>query len=480
MASNGHKQKTVTSLKWNVLSQLLSSGTTILVTLILMKILGPEAFGLVGMVTVISGMLMVFKNLGLTTSLIQKKDINEVDKDTVFWISVALGISLALLLIAGSNPIAKFYNEPELKSITVAISSVFFFDALGSVHLALLQKNLFFKKIFFINTISVMVGGGVAIYMAFNGYGVWAIVVKQISTSVIVFILLWILTNWNPSFNFSRSTLNKHLSFSLPLLGNQIVNYWIRNADNFLIGKFIGTQALGNYSRAYSLMLVPVSQISGSISRVMFPSFSLIQDEKEKTKLVFLKMTKIIALITFPLMMFLHVAAEPIVLILIGEKWVGSIQVIKTLAFLGAIQSIGTLVGNIFLSQGATKIMFKVVVYSGLVLVTSIIVGLPFGINGVALCYLLGSLVVFLPQIYIMGKLINLSLKQYWYNIQFVLLTNIIFISMLLFIQFFILRGMTSFINLLILMILAIISYPLLLWVFHKKEIEEVKLIIKG
>lgn len=413
-----HKQKTVSALKWNMLNQVITQIVTFGIGILLMRLLKPTEFGLLGMVAVFSGFMNVFNNFGLGTALIQKKEIDEKDKSTIFYVNVAIGIFLTLILFFGSNFIASFYNTPKLERIAKYISVIFTIQALGMIHLTLLRKELDYKKIFIIKTITVIIGGSFALYFALNNYGVWTLVYQQIITGLLGTILVWLLVSWRPRFVFSIEHLKGHLKFSLPLLGTNTFNYWTRNADNLLIGKFLGSQSLGLYSRAYNLMMLPITQVSRVISTVMMPSLSLIQDDKKRIKTIYLKISRVIAFVTFPMMGILFATAKPLVTFAFGENWMGIVFLLKVFSFIGALQSIITLSGNIFISQGKTKLQFQLKIFTSIVVITAFLISVQFGINAVAIAYLGSFLINLFPNLFFMGKLIDLNINDIFKNLK--------------------------------------------------------------
>ena len=427
MNPSEHKAKTVSGLKWNAINQFLSQVITFGVGILLMRLLTPNDFGLIAMVTVFSGFVAIFKDFGLTQSLIQKKVIDVTDKSTIFFSNIILGLLLTLLLFLSANFIALFYDATELNGITKAIAIVFTINALGMVHLAILRRQLEFKKLFFINFFTVIFGGICAIYLALSDYGVWTLVYQQIITSLSRTLLAWVINKWRPSFIFSFQVLRGHLKFGLPLFANNSFNYWSRNADNLLIGKFLNSQALGLYSRAYNLMMLPITQVSRVVSGVMMPSLSIIQSDKERVKLIYLKMTRIIGFITFPLMGILFITAFPAVSLLFGEKWIERTPLLKFFAVIGAMQSLGSLSGTIYLSQGKTMLQFKVNLFVSFVNIIAFIIGVQISVLAVAQAYLIANLINVVPSYYFMGKIIDLSLKEILDNIK-----SHIFISILM------------------------------------------------
>lgn len=417
MDYNAHKSDTISGIKWNILSQLLNQGVTFVVAIILMRLVKPKEFGLLGMVTVFSGFLSVFKDFGLGSSLVHKREIDELDKHTLFWAILLFGSLLTGLFALLGKPLAAFYGEPRLVGITTALSFVFVVESTGSLQLSLLQKGLHFKKIFSASISGVVASGIIATYMAYSGFGVWALVVQQLVNVTVVSVVLWIASDYFPAARFSMERLRGHLDYSLSLVGNNSLNYWARNADNFLIGKFLGAEPLGFYSRAYSIMMIPVGRISGTIGSVMFPSFSIIQNETERIKYIYLKMSRVIAFVTFPLMGTLIVIADPFVRVVLGPKWLPMVPVLRVLAIIGSIQSIGTLVGTIFLSQGATKLAFKLTAFASATYIAAFIIGSRFSIVAVALAYLIAVLVMLYPQFHLAGRLIGCSAKEMLLNV---------------------------------------------------------------
>lgn len=382
-----------------------------------MRFIDPVEFGLLGMVVVFSGFLNVLSNFGLGSSLIQKQETTAVDNDTIFWSTLGLSVFLALLLAAAAPWIAAFYEEPRLQLITVTISSLFLIQGLGATHTTLAKKQLDFRSIFYSNVGGVLVGGGLAVYLAFQGFGVWALVVQQLVTKTMQVLVIWIVIRYRPRAYWSKSILRDHLRFSLPLVGRNSLNYWSRNADNFFIGKFLGAGQLGLYTRAYSLMMMPVSKISGVISSVLFPSLSLIQDDEERIVSIFLKVTRIIAFITFPLMASLYLGAESFIQLVLGERWLDMKVVLQILCSVGALQSVATLNGNIFLVKDKTLIAFYLNIFNSIVYLIGFYIGSQHSIERLSMIYLFSNCLLLAVGWRVMTTILSVSLGQLFKNI---------------------------------------------------------------
>ena len=417
MERSKHREKTISGLNWSIIDKVFTQGVFIIITIILSRILSPKEFGLITMVMVIIRYAEVFQEFGMGSAIVQKKQISSSDLNTAFWINLFFGLLLTIIILVSAPLVVKYYDQPILYWITIAASFNFFLKSFNIVQSALLRKALNFKKLFHIHFWSILIAGVFAIYFAMKGYGVWSLVIQSILVALITTILLWYQTQWKPKFEFSKESLKFLFEFSLPLLGTKSIHYWVRNLDKILIGKHMGSTQLGFYEKAYSLMLLPLNSITSVIGRVMFPSLSLIQDDKERVKSIFQKMTKTIGYVTFPMMLGLYVLAEPFIISVLGEQWRGSISILKILCFVGAIQSITALFSNLYLSQGATTKQFKVGIFLRLNTIIAIIIGLRFGIEGVAYGYLVSVLINLFPNLKVAGGLVNLKIMEYLKNI---------------------------------------------------------------
>lgn len=409
---------TLSSLSWSGFSQIIRQILRFSISVVLARILTPQEFGLIGMIVVFTGFADLFNDMGLTAALVQKIDLEERHLNCVFWVNIATGILLTAIVAAAAPLIASFYNKPVLRLITIVIAFNFSIGSLKMVQSALFHKKMQFKRLAHIEIVSVFISGIATISLALAGFGVWSLVFQSLLMTLISVCMMWYLSDWRPSFSWNPVALKELLSFSLNLLGFRFFNYWIRNFDNLLIGKFVGSLALGIYSRAYGLMLLPVSQISNVVTRVMFPVLSKIQNDTERVKRIYLRSTRIIALVTFPLMVGLFVVARPFILTVYGDKWVEVIPILQIFCFTGMIQSIGTTVGWIYTSQGRTDIMLKWGLCAGIVTVIAFIIGLRWGIIGVALAYVLSNyIILWYPSWAISGRLINLRFTEMLKNL---------------------------------------------------------------
>ena len=384
----------------------------------LARLLSPREFGLLGMIIVLTGFANLFVELGFGTALVQNQNIQKRHLDSIFWLNTAGGLLLSSAFIVFSSTIATFYSEPVLRLPILLMSVNFLLNSLNIVQRNLMMKAMDFKRIFIVDTSAAALSGLTAIAAAASGMGLWSLVIQQILLALSSTVLCWGLSSWRPSLSFDPKALKDLSGFSANLLGFSIFDYLMNNVDKLLIGRFIGSGPLGIYTRAYQLMMLPVNQVSSVVTRVMFPALSVIQDDKEKVKQIYLRATRMIALVTFPAMVALLVLARPFVLAVLGEKWSGVVMILELFCLTGLGHSIGTTTGWIYYSQGRTDIMFKWGVFAGTVRLIAMILGLRWGIMGVAFSHVISTYVILTyPGWRLAGSLINMRFTEMTFNL---------------------------------------------------------------
>lgn len=380
------------------------------VSILLMRLLGPKAFGLIGMVLVFTGFAAVISQAGFGSALVQRLTLREAHRSSVFWLMVAMGVAFSVVFAVISPVLASFYGDPHLAPLTFVLGLVFIFQAPGVVSAALLQKEMRFDRIAAARIVSVLVSGAIAIWLALTGAGVWALVAQYLASAVVNAALCLWLAGWHPSLMWDGEAMHELLNYGAGLTGFNFINYWARSADDLLIGRFMGSAALGLYSRAYALMLLPVSQVIQVVSPVLFPALVAIQDDKERVRRIYLRAMRMITFITFPMMVGLAVVAKPFVLGVLGKQWAPAIPIIVIFCGVGAIQSLTNPVGLIYTSQGRTDWLFWWGVFGSGAIVVAICFGVWLGsVQTVAWSYLFINLVLVIPCIAIPGRLIKLT-----------------------------------------------------------------------
>jgi PST family polysaccharide transporter len=414
---NTLRSQSLNAAFWSTGGQLVRSALTFVTFTILARPLDATEFGLLGMVLVITNFANVFTDSGFNRALVHKSDTGEQHFSSVFWFNVVAGLALTLLFVLGAPLVAAFYKNPDVAPVCRLISLCFILHALTLVQAARLIKALQFRRLTLCEIAAQFVGALAAVLLAYSGWGVWSLAAQALLMPASLSLLLWFGSDWRPTLLFRRSALRELFGFSANLLGTGVLNYWTRNIDNLLIGRFLGDQLLGYYTRAYSVMMMPVTNISNALSRVLFPSLSAIQEDRDSVRRVFLKVTRVTAFVTYPATLGLAVVAPQFVEVVFGAKWLPMASVLQILCFVSLIQSTSSLIGNIYLSQGRADLQFRVSFILRLLPVIGIVIGLRWGIEGVAAGYLAGVILNQVPNLWFAGGLVNMGIAQYFRQI---------------------------------------------------------------
>jgi PST family polysaccharide transporter len=406
------RRSAISGIKWSSISHFGRRGLSLITTIVLARLLAPADFGLVAMAAVVIGFIELFKDLGTATAVIQRKDPTQGLLASVFWLNSGFGLAAAMVLCLLAPLLGAFYREPQVIPIMQALSLSFLLSGLSNVQMSLLERNLEFDKLARIEIGTTLFATLVGITAAFLGHGAWSLVYQMLAGNFLGTLLFWSASRWRPSWQFDWPEIRSVMAFSLNLTGGNIFNYFARNADKLLIGRFLGVQDLGYYDLAYRLMQFPLQGISAVIGRVMFPLYSRMQDDAGQFGRTYLKVASAIALISFPLMLGLTALAGPFVLTLFGAAWTPVIPLLLILAPLGAVQSIATTVGSIYMAKGRTDWALWWTVGAGLLIVLSFVLGLPWGILGVTASYAIMFLFLTYPAFAIPFRLIGLKVRD--------------------------------------------------------------------
>lgn len=381
-------------------------------TVVLARLLTPEDFGLVAMITVLTSFALLFGELGFSAALIQRPELSEAHRSSVFWLTLGLGALLSVAVFAAAPAVAGFYREPQLEPLTRVVAVHFLLAALKVVQVAVVTRAMRFRALGAVEVSATLAGAAVGIGAALAGHGVWSLVAQLLATTAVESAGLWLTSGWRPRARFDPAAIRELLPFSGNLVGFSTVNYWLRNADNLLIGRFVGSAGLGIYERAYQVMMLPVSQASGVLTRVMFPTLSRIQGEPERVKELYLRAVRAISLLTFPMMLGLLVVADHFVLAVFGSRWSEVTPILRILCGVGMLQSVTSTAGWLFQSQGRTDWMFRWGLVSGAVTLAAFAIGIVWGVRGVAIAYAIRSLLLAGPSFAIPGRLVGLGLPE--------------------------------------------------------------------
>lgn len=398
---------------WTVISKVIQQTIQFFLSVSLARLLAPGDFGLIAMVAIFTGFTHLFADFGFGTALIQRQKLTERHIHSIFWINLGTGALLTFLLFVAAPHIAAFFQTPVLTPLCRILAFNFILGSFLIVPNSLMHRRMSFRKLAKAGVYTNFLSGGIALLLAIAGWGVWSLVAQILTASIVGAFLHMFLSGWYPRFIFSLKAVKELFHFGFYFSGFCFVNYWHRNMDNLIVGKVLGPLSLGIYSRAYSLMLMPMAQIIGVVSGVMFPALSSIQHDKERVKRIYLKAMSVIALSTFPILMGLYVVAEPFILSVFGPKWKEVIPILQILCIAGIPNYLCNPLGWIYTSQGRTDRLFHWSLFGTGVLIAGIVTGALFGtLQSIAVGYTVAMLLVCYPCIQYAGVLIDMSFKD--------------------------------------------------------------------
>jgi PST family polysaccharide transporter len=319
---------------------------------------------------------------------------------------------LAIALGVSARIVAGVFGEPRLIPILIVLSTAFVISGLSVVHKSLLEKELRFAALASVEVPALAFGSIAGISCAWWGLGVWSLVIQSIVTTLFSSVAFWIRSGWIPSWHFKWLELRRVAPFSLSVTGFGLVNYGARNTDDFLIGRYLGASQLGVYGMAYRIMLFPLQNLTQVVARVMFPVYSLIQDDDDRIRTVYLETISAIATLTFPLMTGAMILHDAVVLTALGGKWAPVSVLLAVLAPVGMMQSIVSMNGALYRAKGRAGLQFGVGSLFSAITIAGFLVGLRWGVLGVATAYAIVNLFLLYPSLRIVLKLVDGAPRQ--------------------------------------------------------------------
>ncbi|MES2381217.1 MAG: lipopolysaccharide biosynthesis protein [Bacteroidota bacterium] len=465
---------------WSIIGQFTKLIIKFGVNIALARLLTPKEFGLIGMVSVIIALLTSLGELGLFSSLIQKKEVNQRELSSVFWVSILLGIAICLLLYFTAPLIVIFYHEEALLPIIRALSLIFLFNSLILTHNAILTKQLNFKRMELFSTISVVVASLVSLSLAFLNFGVWALVAQQVVASVINVGLIWLYEKWRPSFIICKDSLKNLLGFGLKVFASSIINTAFSSIDTMIIGRYFSASILGLYSYAQTLINVSVGTFTSAFVKVLFPVMSEAQNDFERLKNTYKKALNMANLFIIPAMGTIAVLANEIIHLLLGEKWLPMVTYIQLFSILGILYPISALNINILLAKGRADKFLNLEIIKKVLLVIGIGIGLSFGILGMLIGIMTISFIGVFFNLYVSGKVSGYNIKDQLIDILPIAGIAIVYLIILYLSKILLIPFIGELLGIGISFCLAIISFVFILFKFYPAVIDDIKILTKG
>jgi O-antigen/teichoic acid export membrane protein len=352
--------------------------------MVLARLLQPSDFGLVGMVTAITGVLSLFKEFGLSSATVQRTSISDQQLSTLFWINVLVGATLCVAAVVIAPFVADFYHEPRLSAIMVVLASGFLFNAAGVQHSALLQRQMRFTALAIIDILSLAVSSAISILMAVRGAGYWALVAWSVTLPLVSTLVTWFLVRWTPSWPRLQTDIGSIMRFGGTLTLNSFICYVAYNLDKVLVGRVWGAEAIGVYGRAYQLITLPVDNLNAAVGGVGFAVLSRLQDDPDRLRSYFLKAYSLLLAVTVPVAIVCSLFANDLVLVMLGPQWINAVPVFRVLAPIVLIFALINPPGWLLLALGMVGRSLRMAVVIAPLLIAGYAVGLPYGPTGVA------------------------------------------------------------------------------------------------
>ena len=410
--SSSLKNRAVKGVGWSFIDNIANQGITFLVGLVLARILTPAEFGVLGMITIFIAISNSIIDSGFSNALIRKTDTQRIDYNTVFLFNLALSLLIYALLYLASPAISRFFNEPQLVSLTRVMGLVLFINAFAIIQRTVLVKRVDFKTQTKVSVIASLGSAVVGIGMALMDYGVWSLVGQQLTRQFLNTLFLWVFNAWRPVFEFSKRSFRDLFGFGSKLLVSGLIATIYKNIYYIIIGRFYTSSQLGQYTRAEQFNIIFSSNLTSIVQRVSYPVLASIQNEPERLRSAYRKVIKTTMLITFACMLGLAACAKPLILILIGEQWLTAVKYLQIICFSGMLYPLHAINLNILQVKGRSDLFLKLEVIKKVLAVFPICLGIFWGIEYMLLGSVFNSFVAYFLNARYSKNMINYSVFE--------------------------------------------------------------------
>ena len=407
--SENLKAKATRGLFWSSIDRFSTQGVSFVFSIFLARILAPSDYGIVAMIVIFMAVAQAFVDSGFSSALIRKPDLSEEDKSTAFYFNIVVGLVCYGVLYFVSPFIADFYDEPLLSPIVKITGLSIIFNSLCVVQRALFTIAVDFKTQAIISLACTILSGIIGLVMAYNGYGVWSLVVQSTVSNFFNCVLLWLCSHWRPITGFSKASFHYLFNFGSKLLASGLLDTLYNNVYPIVIGKFYSPTQLGLFSRAQGYASLPSSNITGILQRVTFPVLSLIQDDDEKLANNYRRLLRLSAFVVFPLMIGLAAVADPLIRVLITSKWEGCIIYLQIICFGMMLYPIHAINLNLLQVKGRSDLFLKLEIYKKIIGILILICTIPIGVTAMCWGLLIGSVFSLLINTHYTGILIRVD-----------------------------------------------------------------------
>ncbi|EPG9697333.1 TPA: MOP flippase family protein [Klebsiella aerogenes] len=423
------REKTVNGAKWSAIATVASIGISFLQITLLARIIEPHQFGLLTISMLVIMIADTISDFGISNSIIQRKNISEVELSTLYWINVIIGLLVFFLVFVLSGLISDLLNQPEIKPLVQLLAFAFIIIPHGQQFRALLQKELEFSKIGLIETSSILIGFAItmcsALYYPFAITAIWGYLCMSICKTLMFAVVGRKI--YKPILQFNYKSVSSNIKFGAYLTADALVNQLNSNIATVILSRSLGAVIAGGYNLAYNVAVLPPSRLNPILTRVLFPAFSKIQDDKEKLRTNFYKLLSFVGLINFPVLLGLLTVSDNFVITIFGEKWQFITPILQILCIVGLLRSIGNPIGSLLMAKARVDISFKFNVFKLFLFIPSIWIGATyFGGIGAALGFLIVQVInTYLSYFILIKPVLGSSYREYIQSITLPLVLTI-------------------------------------------------------
>ncbi|MDD5668370.1 MAG: MOP flippase family protein [Actinomycetota bacterium] len=418
----------VDGVQWTATSTLAVTAAKYIRTIILARLLVPDDFGLMAMLTVLIGLGQAFSDMGISLSIIWKQDASDDELSSIYWFNILTGIIVTGLVIAAAPLVVFFYHEPRLYDLVLWISPIFLVSSTGMPFQMMLQKELLFSRLAKIEIIATVVGAIVAVSAALMDGGVyalvWGSVVDIIVRAALLVVVGW--KNWHPHVHFRWKDLRGFIRFGLFNMGERLLNFYYANIDYIILGRFLGGEILGIYMIAYQMVVEPFLKINPILVRVAFPVFAKKQEDNAVLRKGYYELSKVVALLTFPVLALIAATTHIFIPALFGEKWNQAIPLIQILVILGVLRALINPIGSILYAKGRTDMGFYWNLYGAVVNTVVFWIFVSYGVFVIAWLENGLTFISFILALWILNRVIGLKPAEYLATLARPLIANAI------------------------------------------------------
>ncbi len=471
--SQSLSERSLAAVGWAVLDKFSGSILSFAVTILLARLLSPEDFGVVAMVMVFFDFSAVFVESGFSTALIRQKTISEADKSTTFLFNLMAAMVLYGLLFAAAPYIAAFFGQPLLMAMVRVMGISLIVNALSIVQHSVLIQQIDFQTQTLVRLGGVVFSGGAALLMAYSGWGVWSLVARFMVLDLTTTVLYWVLGRWRPSGQFSRESFRRLFGFGWRILAAAVLDKFYFHIYKLLIGRFFSAAALGYYSQAGNFTNMVINTLFRTVQSVTYPVLAKLQDDRERLKTGYRKMLQLSSFVIVPALTVLAVLAEPVVRVLVGEKWLTCVPMLQLLCLSGLTIHFSTVNLNMLLVLGRSDLSLRLEVLKKVVITLAIVAGISFGIYGLIIGEVIASYINLFINVWYSRQLLGYSFIEQVSDIAPTLLFSALMGMVLFFLKDIpATPGMTS---LIVLTAVGSLTYLVLHWLTKTEEVHFIR-----